>query len=1559
MGGKSGGGARTPVIWANTAHSAQRLKVTDLISSGEIFGFQHGNDEPLKSIYLNGTPIQNADGSLNFGGVRAEYNRGTVDQDYMPSFGSVDKAVEVATQVKKDRPISRTVTNSQATSVRVTVGVDVLMWSTLEGDQWPTTAELHVQLVKNNVIHTSKLFSIYEKGNKPYRQDIVFDDLPEAPFEIRCVREMADSNDDMLRNDTYFFSYVESIDAKMRYPLSAVVGLEIDSEQFGDGIPERTYGIKGCIVQVPSNYDPVTRTYTGLWDRLFKPAWTNNPVWILYDLLTDEVDGFNALNKGIKIDIDNFYSVAKYCDELVDDGNGGKEPRFVCNAVFYGEDAYTAINNLCSSFRAVCGYNGEYLTLYTDRAHDVVRIYNNSMVVDGLFDYAETELSQRYNQVQVQWVDAENGYETTIDEVSDDANIALVERVITLSIVAFGVTKLSYARRAALWALITSLTETVVVSFKVGASGIYHEIYDIIEIVDNDHIGTMLGGRIKAINGSVITLDREVNNALEFSIETKSGPRNFDVKRQISETEYELTLAPEIIESAAFNAILKDVEPRLFRCTNIEENDDGTYTVSAIQHNPQKEAIVDRGAEYIPSKTTVINSVPGLSNGIVNNDGRAIILEWDSLSVIGTENTYRIQLFKDKALYKTFETKETSLGLENLPQGEYIAKIRAVNSSGQHSEELVIAFSTTYIIDGLRAKPIVFGIELRWQLPALITSDASTEIWHSERDDRMTATRLAVVPYPQSNYTFNGLSVGDAYYFWFRLVDRAGNDGEFSYSILGKPSDNSDDILSYLDGKISEKEISKELQDQFDKNIDDAIKESEIVINESIGKLELDNEKLNINIEKINADDVLKDISLMNEGYTRRSQDAVLEVNVADAFAQIKETNTVIVDKTEALAQKDTQLEASINSNKAEIKRVEQVVVDEKQSQAIFKEDVKTKFDENEADATLSLISLSTEGFTRSQQDLMLSANVADAHAQIEETKTVVAKEKEAQAEINTDIKSEIAKNSAQIKINAQTQVDDNKALTKQINDARSEMGNNKAEIEGIKVTVADNEKAQAELEEQVTAKFNENEADATLSLISLATEGVTRSQQDLMLKANVGSAQADIEETKGVIAEAKEAQAEINTTLTSKVNNNEAQIKANAQTQATDKATLTQEINSANSKIGKNEAEINKIKTTQVNDQKAISTLKSETSARFDKNEADQILENISLTTEGYSRASQYSVISVSVAGNSSLIEELSNTFADFDGTMSEQITQLQSKTNDHQAQITENKTTTAKVDGKVNALWTLKVDANGAIGGIMLGSDGKESLFKVAADSFIVSTGNQEKNLFIIQRVNGQDVASLNVTDFIIDGSVSAKKFNAESFEGYTITGVEINAGHFYGGSIAIGGTKNKPNFSVEENGDFYAKNGRFEGTILANKIEGNVGEVLNIPAIRYASLLMWGSRTFIKRFDPVPWERNLQVISSWFINQMEGSFHAGNTFRVSEIRNSSRKVLVESSDERIDIYKQGDFIHIPPNVTFSIEIYQSAPTSYTGGFARSNAVKLVDIRSGVVDVEFEVIE
>lgn len=1067
MGGKSGGGSRTPRIDKNTLNSAQKLKIADLISSGEISGFINGNDYPLKSVYLNDTPVQNSDGSMNHAGVQFEFNKGTLEQDYLPSLNSVDNSISVGVKVEKRNPITRTITNQQVTSVRVTVGVDALMRSTKEGDQLATSVDMSIQIVKNGQVYTSQHMHLNEKGNQPFRVDYVFSDLPEAPFDIKCIRLTEDSSDGMLRNDTFFFSYVESIDSKLRMPGSAVAMIQIDSQQFGSSNPNRNYGVLGCIVQVPSNYDPVTRTYSGLWDRLFKPAYTNNPAWVLYDVLTSD-ECFGDKFRDYSIDIDRLYELSKHCDVLVDDGAGGKEPRFVCNMVLFGSDASTVLDNICSIFRGTYSNANNHFTVQFDQKSDPVAVYNNSSVENGEFNYSYVPSTELFNQIKVEYIDKEDGYRTKIDEVSDEANIAKYGLKST-SITAFGCTKRSYALRCAKWNLVTSLTENETVTFVVGASGIRHEQHDIIKIADNDYAGAQIGGRIESVNGYTITVDRELKNVKEFIINVNGSTKTFKVVREIDVKTYQLDAAVHAVDYVQYVAVLNNLEPRLFRCIHIEEDSDvNKYAITAIKHNPQKEAIVDKGAEYIEGNYSLLNPLPQLSNGTVGTEGRFIILRWDSLETAGSKNKYIVHLYRGTTLILRKETDETFLRLENLPQGNYTARIRAINEQGQHSSELAISFSTTYEISGFRYTPIIFGIRLNWEVPQILTTEAFTEVWYSESNDRSIATKLAAIPYPQNSYTLNGLSIGDEFYFWLRLVDSDGNQGEFTHTLLAKPSQSADDILEYLKGQITATELGDDVvngiikdvlnDDEFDQKVSSLIDDELTDLDDKVEKIIKESDiiyEINSRIGIAESELQILSLSSVTSDSALSAQSLLINAKTDENSAQIQLVNMAESSSTHAQAAQIALMKAETDTSVAEIKNEQKVFASEFESQSQAIEKLNSSVGENSSELVALKKSTSDQFGAQAKDINSLNAKTGENSSQLQILGLAESSSNEANAAQMSLIKAEFDTNTAAIRSEQRVQADKLSAQASDISKISANVGENSASISESKKAIA------------------------------------------------------------------------------------------------------------------------------------------------------------------------------------------------------------------------------------------------------------------------------------------------------------------------------------------------------------------------------------------------------------------------------------------------------------------------------------------------------------------------
>ena len=816
MGGKSGGGASTPYEAPNTLNSAQSLRIIDAICEGEIRGFANGNDKPWKSVYFDDTPVQNPDGSFNFKGVVGFFQRGTPDQTYIPGFDASERAVPVSVEVKNRAQVVRAVSDELISRLRVTLGVERNYRVEDNGDTNPAQTTLLVELLGKDGVAASKLVSFTEKSSGVYYQDVVFDSLPPVPFNIRVSRPTPDSTTDKVVNKTYFASYVEIIDAKLSYPHTALAALAMDSDQFGSNNPRRNYLIDGMLVNVPSNYDPETRTYSGtVWDGSFKKAWTNNPAWVFYDVLTQP--RYSTLARRLKsADIDKWtlYQVGKYCDELVDDGFGGKEPRFVCNAYITNRrQAGEFLLDLASVFRGLPVWDGSRFSLVMDADSDPVAMYNNSNVKDGLFAYSGVPYKSITTAVIVQYVDKYDGYRTKTEYVEDQQAIKRYGLNIK-QITAFGCDSRGQAARYGAWMLETELRQQSAIKFTVGREGLRHLPYDVVQIMDNDYAGAEVSGRLVAVSGLSVTLDRDVEDAVgrQLSVETAAGIKSLKVMAQPEKNRLELAEAADI-EAGGTWILMGRVKPRLYRVIGTKENaDDGTFEVSGILHDPKKYKAVDSRARFDADVTTLHGAIPKLSLPNVKSDGDKLLISWDNLTADGGVLSYDIKIYRNNKLYRHIPDAQTAeISLENLPNGQYRAEIRGRNARGVLSEPIEKGWSVDYTVSGVRATAKMNAVQLDWYLPDTVMKNVSSEIWYARENNFEAASKLATVAYPQTTYTLAGVSVTDAFYFWVRIVDNAGNAGEFSAAVSGRSDPDPAPILAQMRGRITQDELSRDL----------------------------------------------------------------------------------------------------------------------------------------------------------------------------------------------------------------------------------------------------------------------------------------------------------------------------------------------------------------------------------------------------------------------------------------------------------------------------------------------------------------------------------------------------------------------------------------------------------------------------------------------------------------------------------------------------------------------------------------------------------------------------
>ena len=718
--GKGSKKAKAPKEAPDNLKSHQCLRIIDVLGEGQIKGLAGD----LQGVFLNDTQVQRRDGSYNFNGVSAEWVTGAQTQLPLDGFSYTENEIPVNLQVKTTTPITRTITDPNVDRVRVTVGVSVLKSIDSKGNTNRTNVSMSVQIGRGDAWQTVKHINLIDKKtNSQYLTSVILDDLPETPFNIRVVRNTPDSKSQTLLNDTLWSSYTEIYDTKFSYPNTALIGLKFDSEQFS-GVPRRNYLIDGLIIDVPDNYNPETREYSGFWSGNFKQAWTDNPAWILYNLITNERYGLGERLGKFGVDKFMLYTVAQYCDQLVDDGFGGREPRFACHChITEQRPARNVIDDLCSVFRGMGLWTGIQYSVVIDRPSDMVAVYSNSNVVDGQFAYTSAPLKQRHTAAYVRYVDPNNNWETATEYVADDD---LIKRfgLNVADVDAFGCTSRGQAHRVGKWLIQTEKLETQTVTFSVGREGIRHLPGDIIGIADNDYAGTTIGGRVISVDGSTITLDRDIEiknikNAYLSITDTNSDLRKIQIQAQPKPNQIVLTESVDADEYSVWSLYDNKIKPRLFKATSIRENDDGTYAITALQHDPNKEAIVDSGAKFDAENGTIFNwAIPPVEQLQVEvtpeSDVYQARLSWSTPRTIQNLK-FEVKIYRDDKLVSREVVTDTEYYISDLQQGKFNATVRGVGEDGRLGDETTISFSILPPAkpSGLVITPSAFNISIR------------------------------------------------------------------------------------------------------------------------------------------------------------------------------------------------------------------------------------------------------------------------------------------------------------------------------------------------------------------------------------------------------------------------------------------------------------------------------------------------------------------------------------------------------------------------------------------------------------------------------------------------------------------------------------------------------------------------------------------------------------------------------------------------------------------------------------------------------------------------------
>nr|WP_232357142.1 host specificity protein J [Burkholderia contaminans] len=817
-------------------HSIARAKVFDVISEGPIVGLAKG----MQSVSFDGTPIQNSDGSVNFQNYSVDVRTGTLDQEFMPGFPAVERESAVGVPLNSDAPWVRQVQNTQLSAVRIRFGVPALQRSDPSAGVSGYRVEYAIDLSVDGGSYAQVLSSAFDGKTTSLYERSHRIELPRATtgWLVRVRRITPNAHSSLIADTVNIEAITEVIDRKLRYPMTALVGMTFDARSFSQ-VPVRSYHIRGLIIRVPSNYDPETRTYSGAWDGTFKPAWTNNPAWIFYDLLLNDRYGLGKTVDASMIDKWGLYEIARYCDVMVSDGKGGVEPRFTCNCVIQSAaDAFKVLQDIAGVFRGISYWGPGAVIASADMPSDPVYVYTAANVIDGAFRYVGSERKTRYTVALVSYNDPSNQYKQAVEYVPDDDGIARYG-VIKTQVTAFGCTSQAQAHRLGRWLLLTSRYESGTVSFKVGMDGVLVGPGQVIAIADPRKAGRRIGGRIRAAAGNIVTLDKAPTVAPgdRFTAILPSGIAQYRAVKSVAGDV--LTLVDRFdadpVPGAVWMLENAEVAAQLYRVVSVQEGDDDgriEYTITATMHEPGKYAAIDDGAQIQQRPVTVVppsvqapptnmrmTTYSAIDQGISKT---TMVIAWGAAD---NAVAYLPEWRKDNGEWISIaRTGGLQVEVPGIYQGRYVARVRAQNVMGVTSLPAISAETqlngkTTPppAVASLRATGVVFGINLDWAFPGDGTAGDTqrTELWYSRTPSRDDAIKLSDYAYPQASASLQGLAVGQVFYFWARLVDTSGNVGPWypaaGPGVQGQPTTDQNAYEDYFRNQIGKSSLGQDL----------------------------------------------------------------------------------------------------------------------------------------------------------------------------------------------------------------------------------------------------------------------------------------------------------------------------------------------------------------------------------------------------------------------------------------------------------------------------------------------------------------------------------------------------------------------------------------------------------------------------------------------------------------------------------------------------------------------------------------------------------------------------
>ncbi|CTP93861.1 host specificity protein J [Escherichia coli] len=983
--GRKGGSSssRTPTEQPDDLQSVAKAKILVALGEGEFAG-----QLTAKDIYLDGTPLENADGSQNFSGVAWEFRPGTQAQKYIQGIPGTENEISVGTEVSSATAWTHTFTNTQLSAIRLRLKWPSLFKQEDDGDLVGYSINYAIDLQTDggtwqtvlNTSVTGKTTSGYERSHRI--------DLPQAgsTWTVRLRKLTADANSAKIGDTMTLQSYTEVIDAKLRYPNTALLYIEFDSSQFNGSIPQISCEPRGRVIRVPDTYDPETRTYSGTWTGAFKWAWTDNPAWIFYDLVVSDRFGLGDRLTAANIDKWTLYQVAQYCDQLVPDGKGGSgtEPRYTCNVyVQERNDAYTVLRDFAAIFRGMTYWGGNQIVALADMPRDVDYSYTRANVVDGRFTYSGSTTKNRYTTALVSWSDPGNAYADAMEPVFEQE---LVARFGTnqLEMTAIGCTRQSEANRKGRWGIQTNNKDRIV-SFDVGLDGNIPQPGYIIAVADELLSGKVMGGRISAVNGRVITLDRD-SAAVAGSRLMVNLPSGASQSRTIQSVNGRaVTVTTAYSETPAVESVWivesDELYAQQYRVISVSDNNDGTFSITGAFHDPDKYARIDTGAIVDQRPISVIppgNQSPPANIAISsfsvvqqNISVETMRVSWDQAkNAIAYEAQWRRN---DGNWVNVPRSSTTSFDVPGIYAGRYLVRVRAINaaeiSSGWgYSEEKTLTGKVgnpPKPVGFIASENVVFGIELNWGFPANTEDTLKTEIQYSLTGSEDDAMLLADVPYPQRKYQQMGLKAGQIFWYRAQLVDRTGNESGYTDWVRGQASidvsDITDAILEDMKGSDTFKDLIENavdsnekiagMADEIKNHADELEQQAKDILENADGlaQAEVKIDEISVSMDGMTGGVKNSAIAIIQNGLaqvvSRRSQTATNAGN----SASIDRVDTTIADTSQAVARALVTLDAEAGGNISNSTDLTETLADFTQASATKINTLTVKSGENSA----------------------------------------------------------------------------------------------------------------------------------------------------------------------------------------------------------------------------------------------------------------------------------------------------------------------------------------------------------------------------------------------------------------------------------------------------------------------------------------------------------------------------------------------------------------------------------------------------------------------------------